>query len=155
MRIHDSLIGALLLMLSLAVLWHVQSFPPAAGQQYGPALFPGLIAAGLGLASLALIWQGRKSSQPLVERGPGLRSRRHVAGFVAALAGMAFYILCADALGFIVCSMLVLVVLQWALGVRIGVALAVALVATLVIHSCFYKLLRVPLPWGILQPLAW
>lgn len=155
MRIHDSLIGALLLMLSLAVLWHVQSFPPAAGQQYGPALFPGLIAAGLALASLALIWQGRKSGGPLLSAGPGLRSRRHVTSFVAALAGMVFYILCANVLGFIVCSMLVLVVLQWALGVRIGVALAVALLTTLVIHSCFYKLLRVPLPWGVLQPFAW
>ena len=155
MRIHDSLIGTLLLMLSLAVLWHVQSFPPAAGQQYGPALFPGLIAAGLGLASLGLIWQGRKSGDPLLSPGPGLRSRRHVIGFVTALAGMVFYILCADVLGFLICSMLVLVAVQWALGVRIGVALAVALVTTLVIHTCFYKLLRVPLPWGVLQPIAW
>lgn len=155
MRIHDSLIGTLLLMLSLAVLWHVQSFPPAAGQPYGPALFPGLIAAGLGLASLALIWQGRGSGAPWLGAGDGLRSRRHLLGFVAALAGMVFYILSADALGFIVSSMLVLVVLQWALGVRIGPALGVALLTTLVIHACFYKLLRVPLPWGVLQPLAW
>lgn len=155
MRIHDSLIGALLLLLSLAVLWHVQSFPPAAGQQYGPALFPGLIAAGMALASLALIWQGRKSPQPWLEAGPGLRSRRHVKGFIAALAGAVFYVLCADVLGFIVCSMVVLVGLQWALGVRISLAVAVALATTLVIHTCFYKLLRVPLPWGVLQPFAW
>ena len=50
MRLHDSLIGGVLLLLSLAVLWHVQGFPPAAGQQYGPALFPGLVAGGLALA---------------------------------------------------------------------------------------------------------
>lgn len=155
MRIHDGLSGALLLVLSLAVLWHIQSFPPAAGQPYGPALFPGLIASGLALSSLALIWQSRKTPGPWLAAGPGLRSPRHVRGFVAALAGMVFYILCADALGFIVASIVVLVGLQWALGVRIGVALPVALVTTLVIHTCFYKLLRVPLPWGILQPFAW
>jgi putative tricarboxylic transport membrane protein len=28
-------------------------------------------------------------------------------------------------------------------------------VATLVIHFAFYKLLRVPLPWGMLTPYAW
>jgi putative tricarboxylic transport membrane protein len=26
---------------------------------------------------------------------------------------------------------------------------------TLAIHFCFYRLLRVPLPWGWLQPIAW
>jgi putative tricarboxylic transport membrane protein len=25
----------------------------------------------------------------------------------------------------------------------------------LVVHFAFYKLLRVPLPWGLLQPVAW
>ncbi|PZP96643.1 MAG: tripartite tricarboxylate transporter TctB family protein [Variovorax paradoxus] len=155
MRIHDSLIGAVLLLLSLAVLWHIQGFPPAAGQQYGPALFPGLIAGGLAIASLLLAWQGLRSGQPLVSVGAGLRSTRHLASLLVALGGMVFYILCVDTLGFIVCSALVLLALQWALGVRPVVALAVALLATLVIHACFYKLLRVPLPWGWLQPIAW
>ena len=30
-----------------------------------------------------------------------------------------------------------------------------AVVATVVVHFAFYKLLRVPLPWGILTPIAW
>lgn len=155
MRVHDSLTGAVLLLLSLAVLWHIQGFPPAAGQQFGPALFPGLIAGGLALASGVLFWQGLRSGQPLFAPNAGLRSARHVAGFVTALGGMVFYILAVDALGFIVCSLLVLVSLQVALGVRLPLALGVAVLATLVIHTCFYKLLRVPLPWGWLQPVAW
>jgi putative tricarboxylic transport membrane protein len=155
MRIHDSLTGAVLLLLSLAVLWHIQGFPPAAGQQFGPALFPGLIAGGLAIASAALCWQGLRSGQPVLALGAGLRSPRHVAGLLAALAGTVFYILFAETLGFIVCSMLVLLALQWALGVRPLLALGVALLATLVIHACFYKLLRVPLPWGWLQAIAW
>jgi putative tricarboxylic transport membrane protein len=155
MRIHDSLIGAVLLLLSLAVLWHVQSFPPAPGQPYGPALFPGLIAAGMAIASAALTWQGWRAGGPLLAVGAGLRSPRHLAAFVAALAGSVFYILAVNTVGFILCSLVVLVALQLALGVRVPVALAVALLATLVIHTCFYKLLRVPLPWGWLQPIAW
>ncbi|NDZ11410.1 tripartite tricarboxylate transporter TctB family protein [Variovorax sp. WS11] len=155
MRIHDSLIGAALLLLSLAVLWHIQGFPPAAGQNFGPALFPGLAAAGLALCSLALTWQGLRSGQPLLVLGEGLRSPRRLAAFAIVIASMAFYILLADRLGFVLCSLLILTLLQWACGVRLPVALAVAVAATLVIHTCFYKLLKVPLPWGVLQRFAW
>ncbi len=155
MRIHDSLIGAVLLLLSLAVLWHVQSFPPAPGQDFGPSVFPGVIAAGLALASLALVWQGLREKPPWLVLGEGLRSGRHLLAFAIAIGAMVFYILLADRLGFIVCSLVILVALQWATGVPWRLNLIVALVATLAIHTAFYKLLRVPLPWGVLAPWAW
>ena len=34
---------------------------------------------------------------------------------------------------------------------RIGPRLPVAIAATCIIHLAFYKLLRVPLPWGLLE----
>jgi putative tricarboxylic transport membrane protein len=34
-------------------------------------------------------------------------------------------------------------------------AIPIALIMTLAIHYAFYKLLRVPLPWGVLMPIAW
>jgi putative tricarboxylic transport membrane protein len=34
-------------------------------------------------------------------------------------------------------------------------ALLVALPGTLIIHFLFYKMLKVPLPWGLLSPYAW
>ena len=155
MRIHDSLIGGVLLFLSLAVLWHIQGFPPAAGQNFGPALFPGLAAGGLALCSLALVWQGLRSGQALFALDDGLRAPRRLAAFGLVVAGMVFYILLSERLGFLLCSLAVLVLLQWACGVRLPAALAVGVVATLLIHACFYKLLKVPLPWGVLQRFAW
>ena len=155
MRIHDSLIGGVLLVLALAVLWHIQGFPPAPGQNYGPALFPGLVAGGLALSSAVLMWQGLRARQPMLQLGEGMRSPRHLAAFVLVIAGMAFYILLSETIGFVLCSVLVLFVLQWACGVRPRTAALVALAATLVIHTCFYKLLKVPLPWGVLQRWAW
>lgn len=155
MRIHDSLIGGILLLLSLAVLWHIQGFPPAAGQPYGPALFPGLIAVGLALSSAVLCWQGLRTTQPLLALADGLRSPRQLAAFAITVCSVVFYVLLSETLGFIVCSLVVLVALQWACGVRPLMALAVAIAATLVIHTCFYKLLKVPLPWGVLQHFAW
>ncbi len=155
MRIHDSLIGGVLLVLSLLVLWHVQGFPPAPGQDYGPAVFPGVIAAGLALASLALIWQGISEKQHRFQLGEGLRSGRHLLAFAIVIAGTVLYIMLVDTLGFIVCSITLLVALQWACGVRWSLNLAVALIATLAIHTAFYKLLKVPLPWGLLERFAW
>jgi putative tricarboxylic transport membrane protein len=40
------------------------------------------------------------------------------------------------------------------LGAAWRVALPVAALATVVIHLSFYKLLRIPLPWGVLEPYA-
>jgi putative tricarboxylic transport membrane protein len=40
------------------------------------------------------------------------------------------------------------------LGASWRITLPVALIATLVIHFAFYKLLRVPLPWGVLEAFA-
>ena len=48
MKINDAIWGALLLLLSVAILIHIQSFPNIPGQKVGPSLFPGFIAVGLG-----------------------------------------------------------------------------------------------------------
>jgi putative tricarboxylic transport membrane protein len=40
------------------------------------------------------------------------------------------------------------------LGALWRVSLPVAVIATVVIHLSFYKLLRIPLPWGILERFA-
>ena len=49
MRLHDSLLGALLLALAAALFAYTFTFPDMPGQRYGPALFPRLIALGLSL----------------------------------------------------------------------------------------------------------
>jgi putative tricarboxylic transport membrane protein len=153
MRVNDAVIGSVLLLLSIAVLWHVRTFPTMPGQSYGPALFPGLIASGLAGVSLLLIVQGLRSGEPWL-RWAGGSARGRIA-FATTVAAMFFYWLLADRLGFIVCAAVALIAMLLSFGVRASRALPVALVATLVIHGAFYKLLKVPLPWGILQPLAW
>ena len=61
----------------------------------------------------------------------------------------------ADRLGFVIASVLYLGALLAAFGVRARLVVPLAIVVTLVIHYAFYKLLRVPLPWGWLQGIAW
>jgi len=76
------------------------------------------------------------------------RPRRAVA---AILAGLVAYILLADALGFHITAILILAAWMRALGASWRLTVAVSILSTLVIHLAFYKVLRVPLPWGVLE----
>ena len=156
MKFNDALLGVVFLALSIAVLVTIQGYPKIPGQSIGPGAFPGLIALLLAGCSLALIWRGwrERGSQPLVAMGAWLGSPRHVRNFLVAVGSLAFYVVAADKLGFLICGALILLALFLTLRVRPRLALLLALVLPVVIHLIFYKLLRVPLPWGVL-PVLW
>jgi putative tricarboxylic transport membrane protein len=80
------------------------------------------------------------------------RSARNAALVPGALV---FYVLLADVLGFFLTSAIFLLVLWLAFGAAHRWLAPLALVIVLVIHYSFYTLLGVPLPWGLLEPLAW
>jgi putative tricarboxylic transport membrane protein len=158
----DIPVGIGLLLIALLVLWHIQSFPPAPGQPYNAALFPGIAAVGLALSALVLIVLGLRANPtaPIApatdEAGVPVADVPSRMLAIALTAGsIVFYLFAADALGFIVCGTLILAALMWAYGVRPALVVPVAIIVTLLIHFAFYKLLRVPLPWGVLQPFAW
>jgi len=157
MKISDAIFGLLLLALGIAVLAVVQSYPKIPGQQVGPALFPGLIACGLCVGGAGLLWRGwrERGTAPWVAAGPWVRSPRHVLALVVVLAGVWFYMFAAERLGFLVCATVLLTALMWSLRVPPLRALIIAVISALVIHFAFYKLLRVPLPWGVLNGIAW
>lgn len=157
MKFNDVIFGAVLLLLGLAVLVHVQSFPAMPGQKVGPALFPGLISVGLIVCALMLIINGvrHRAAAPWIDTGDWTRSRRHIGAFFVTIGAVAAYIMLADKLGFLILGPLVLLALFLAYGVRPVTAIIVAIAVTLVIHYAFYKLLRVPLPWGVLTRFAY
>jgi putative tricarboxylic transport membrane protein len=155
MKFNDAVSGALLLALALAILFNVSAFPTIPGQNVGPSLFPSVLASLLAVCALLLIREGLSSTQPWCELGEWMRSAHHLRNFLLTLGCLLFYIVASDALGFIVCGTLILGVLFLAFSVRVQLVLPLALLVTLVIHAAFYKGLRVPLPWGILQPLQW
>jgi putative tricarboxylic transport membrane protein len=152
-RLNDAVIGAILLVLSLAVLWHVRGFPTIPGQPHGAALFPAVVAAGLAVVSVLLIGAGLRAGGPMISFRAA--SRGGMAAFATTVAALFFYVVLAERLGFIVCSTAVLCALLLAYGVRRMLIVPIAVIATLVIHAGFYTVLKVPLPWGILKPLAW
>ena len=161
MKFNDAVWGVLFALLGAAILWHVQGFPRIPGQNVGPALFPGVLAVAMLVCGAILIVSGLKARR--ADRGSSrwavapewLRSRRHVLAFAVLVASNVFYLLAVDWLGFLPTAFVYLAALMWVLRVRPAIAVLVAFLMALAIHYAFYKLLRVPLPWGVLQGLAW
>ncbi|MGH8725412.1 MAG: tripartite tricarboxylate transporter TctB family protein, partial [Burkholderiales bacterium] len=80
--------------------------------------------------------------------------RRPLLGVGSVIAGLLFYIIAADALGFHITGIVLLTSWMRILGASWRMAAVVAVVATVAIHLSFYKLLRIPLPWGLLEHYA-
>jgi putative tricarboxylic transport membrane protein len=154
-KINDSVIGAFLIALAIAILIHIQSYPLIPGQNYGPALFPGVIAVGLLGCGALLVVRGVRARLPLLAFSDWVRNPVTLSNFLAVCVALVLYIAAADRLGFIPTAALCLLGLFLKLKVRVLPAVIIAIAATLVIHFLFYKLLRVPLPWGVLEPFAW
>jgi putative tricarboxylic transport membrane protein len=119
-------------------------------------VFPGLIGAGFVAVGTLLVLSGvrQRTVVPWVRWADWTRSGRHVGAFAAFVLGVVAYILWADDLGFLLLAPPILFAWLFALRVRPALAVTVALVASLVIWFAFYKLLRVPLPWGVLKSYA-
>ncbi len=154
MKINDAVTGAALVALGAFILWHIQGFPAMQGQKFGPAWFPGIAAAGLAICGAMLVVQGVRSRQPWLAFDAWTRRTRPVRGFVAVIAGLAFYVVASNPLGFHLTGFVLLLAWLRILGARWPVSIAVALAAPVLIHLAFYKLLRIPLPWGVLERLA-
>jgi len=156
-KLNDAVLGLLMIVLGAAVLVAVQGYPKIPGQPVGPALFPGLIAAGLCVAGALLVAQGwrRRAAQPWLAWDDWVRSPRHVLALAVLLGAIVFYIVAAEWLGFLPTAAIILLALLLVLRVRPVTAIVVALAATLLVHFAFYKLLKVPLPWGLLTGVSW
>lgn len=157
MRLNDAVFGVVLLLFSGVMIAYTRTFPAALGQSYGPDLFPTLIGLGLAACGLILLVRGlaRRREQPLIVLGAWARDPRRVANFALVVGALLLYIFASDLIGFIPVAWLILFVLLLRFGVAAVPALGIGLAATLVIHTLFARFLLVPLPWGLLQPVAW
>ena len=157
MKLNDAVSGAGLLALAIAILVDIRTYPVIPGQSIGPGVFPGLLAILLAICAVLLILKGLNAAkdEPWLAIGDWMRSPYHLRNFAITTGSLVFYIFASDVLGFLVCGVAILAVMFWALSVRRALILPLAVLITLVIHTVFYKGLRVPLPWGVLHPLQW
>jgi putative tricarboxylic transport membrane protein len=155
-KVNDALTGAALVALGATVLWHIQGFPKIPGQNYGAAWFPGWVASGLILCG-ALLIAGRlraAGTVPWSVAPDWMRRPKAVLAVASIVAGLLTYVFLAETLGFHLVAAVLLLTWCRLLDASWRLALPTAVVATVLIHLAFYKLLKVPLPWGVLERFA-
>jgi len=161
MRLPDRVTGLFLVGLGVAAAYGGWQLPPVPGQPVGPNVFPLVIGTGLALCGLAIafgIGRSFEEEEEIVpyEGGEAPAPRGKLYGLRALLppALLLLYVAVADRVGFILTAAIIVFVTSTALGARWKLALPLTVLAPIVIHLIFSKLLRVPLPIGLL-PMPW
>lgn len=157
MRLNNAVPGVALILFALAMIAYTRTFPATYGQRVGPDLFPIIIGCGLLACGVILVMSGiaSRKTEPLIRLGDWAGDRGAVINVLLVPAAIIFYILASHWLGFILTSMIVLVTLLYRFGAGPLTSISVAVVTTLVIQQIFVGVLLVPLPWGLLEPIAW
>lgn len=153
MRRIDRWLGLALALLAGAVLWSSRAFPAVPGQKVGAGFLPALVGAGLLLCGLALVWRSWRGAYAEEDASAAEREPERLGPAAVVIGVVVGYITLADRIGFLIVAPLGLWAVFTALRVKPLPALAWAVAGTVVVHLAFYKLLRVPLPWGVLRPL--
>ncbi len=152
MKQTDRWLGLGLFLLGAALLWSARAFPDVPGQDVGAGFLPMIVGAGFLACGLGLVARSRRSSAYSDETGTGQPGSEHFGSASVVIGAIVFYIALADRLGFLIVAPLCLLAVFKAMRVSNKQALIWAIAGTLLVHVGFYKLLRVPLPWGLLRP---
>lgn len=154
MRFNDLVSGAILIAAALIVIVLTLRFPEFPGQNYGPAVFPRLLAALMILCGLMMVVRGYASwraGAPLAEIPSWARDPANVVSALLVLGSALAYIFVLDAVGFVPLTLVVLLSLFLWFKVRVPIAVATSLVAAFGINWFFASLMRVPLPRGLMD----
>ncbi|MBI5068197.1 MAG: tripartite tricarboxylate transporter TctB family protein [Deltaproteobacteria bacterium] len=140
-RVRDRIVGAALLLVSALVVAASWRLPEtAAADAMGPKAYPMALALVLALLSLALMRGGGKGA------GATLTRDMVVFGFLPILAMLALYVLLVPVLGFVICTVALLLACFRLKGERNWkVNVAVAVGSSLAIWALFAWLLNVQL----------
>jgi putative tricarboxylic transport membrane protein len=163
MLLSDRVTGGAIATLGAAAFFYGSKLPPVPGQQVGPSAFPMVVGAGLVLCGVMIVLGVGRHFEEVAEADVVSHStpeelaplpawRNWLALLPPAL--LLFYALASETLGFLPTAAIMVLIASLAFGARPKLAVPLALIAPFVINLIFLKLLRVPLPGGLL-PFPW
>ena len=167
MQISDRVTGLFMVALGGLAAYGGSRLPPVPGQQIGPNVFPLVVGIGLAICGGMIAFGiGRTYEEEAeadlakiqIATGTDKDDRAHSwwQGLRVLLppALLLFYVFAVDRIGFLPTAAFVVLAVSLALGARLRLAVAMAIGAPLFVNLVFSKLLRVPLPSGLL-PMPW
>ena len=167
MRLPDPVTGLFVFTLGAVAAYAGSRLPPVPGQQVGPNVFPLVIGVGLCLCGLMIALRVGRSFEEEAQTELAAHSDLPSEGEVLSAHGplyklrvlippalLVFYAAASETLGFFVTGALMILAAALVFGARMRLALPIALIVPAAVHLVFYKLLRVPLPAGLI-PMPW
>jgi putative tricarboxylic transport membrane protein len=169
MQLSDRVTGLFMVALGGLAAYGGSRLPPVPGQQIGPDVFPLVVGIGLAICGAMIAFGIGRHYEEEAEA-----DLAKITGQVATATGAAdappawwhglkalvppglllFYVFAVDRLGFLPTAAVMVLITSLALGARLRLAVAMAIGAPLLVNLIFAKLLRVPLPSGLL-PMPW
>jgi putative tricarboxylic transport membrane protein len=155
MRVNDAILGVLILLFSLFILFEARRYIALPGVPYGPGFFPSLIACAMFLGGSVMViqglWRRRETGWCVME--PWTRNARTYITLGSIFWALLFYILFSETLGFLVTSVAMLMGLMlWTRGLKRTLSsLIISICFSVMVYMVFSRLLRVPLPRGIME----
>ncbi len=161
--LNDRITGSAIAALGAAAFFYGSKLPPVPGQQVGPSAFPSVVGALLVLCGVLIVFGVGRHFEEVAEADVASHSapedlaplpawRSWLALLPPAL--LVFYALASERLGFLPTAAIMVLVASLAFGARPKLAVPLALIAPFAVNLIFLKLLRVPLPGGLL-PFPW
>jgi putative tricarboxylic transport membrane protein len=155
MRKNDYIGGGIFAGLGISIwayTWHFPVLMEAGGRHPGPSLFPRVLASLFILFGLMVIlngWRAARSETPPREEGvTGLKLNYFNPVLVVIL--IVAFIFLTPKLGFLITGTAILAILMMKLQVRSLKSLVISVVLSCFVYFMFAKILRVPLPIGLL-----
>ena len=169
MQLSDRVTGLFMVALGGLAAYAGSRLAPVPGQQIGPNVFPLVVGIGLAVCGGLIAFGVGRHYEEEAEADLAKISGQIATGTGAAdipsawwrglkalvpPALLLFYALAVDRLGFLPTAAAMVLITSLALGARLRLAVPMAIGAPLLVNLIFSKLLRVPLPSGLL-PLPW
>lgn len=146
MRVGEAAAGVVLAAVGVYAASTASGFPRLAGGYPGPGLFPQILGLFLVACGIAVLWGARN---PSAGTG-GEYEPKELLHAAEAAAAVVVYMAVVNRLGFVPTVGFLLTLLMARLGVRLARAIPISLGLAVSLYLLFGRLLRVPLPPGLL-----
>jgi putative tricarboxylic transport membrane protein len=147
----DKIASILLFLLVIGIFSVSRSFTGGVTRALGPAFFPRVIAVGLGVLALIQFGTALRSD----ETGTIIVTQKAIRQVIIPVLSLVGYIALLPILGFFLTTIVFLISFMYYSGVRVYIAVPLAIIISVVLQNVFVGLLLVPLPTGTLPIRDW
>jgi len=152
MRLSDRALGVLTIGMGGLLAVASLRLPGVPGQELGAGFYPALLGMAAVLTGLLLVLTGMRQKDEAVLRLPGwFRDGWAVTNVAVLVLAIALFAAFAVPVGFIPLAIVIMLAVQLRMGIAPLRAGLIAVLGAIGFHLLFSKVLRVPLPTGLLE----